>query len=287
MQTEKKFHINESFVPFLIDKESANATENKYQAVLRSTDRLDIPPWNGVIRTRDFDVYKEMTGRYARFYRDGRKRKYYAVSQFNPERRTVQIRYLTGAEDNFSETGNSFYHIEWENLLLREKKMILHASCIIYPGMGGILFSGPSGVGKSTQADLWCRYQGARLINGDRTILSRDLGGWTAYGSPYAGSSRCYVNESCKVKALVILKQAPVCRIRRMKELEAFRAVYAELTVNNWDSRFVDRICDLASRLILDVPVYELACTPDEYATEVLNSELQKGYEDAEQRTED
>ena len=56
--------------------------------------------------------------------------------------------------------------------------------------------------------------------------------------------------ESCNVTAVVILKQSPVCRIRRMSKPEAFRAVYAGLTVNNWDSHFVEQICDLAGALI-------------------------------------
>ena len=279
METEIPLHINASFVPFLADKETG---DSRYQAVYRRTDRLELPSEYECIRTRDFDVYEASPGCYVRFYRDGRTGRYYAISQFAPESRTVQIRYLEGAEENVSETGNSFFHIEWENLLLREKKMMLHAACIHHPKMGGILFSGPSGVGKSTQADLWHRYKGASLINGDRTIMGRGEQGWIAYGSPYAGSSRCYVNENCKVTAVVILKQAPVCRIRRMNRFEAFRALYAGMTVNNWDSHFVDRICDLTDELLREVPVYEMLCTPDRYAVEILYGELQRGYKDAE-----
>ena len=284
METERPLRINESFVPFLTNTETG---DSRYQAVYRRTGRLELPMVDEYIRTRDFDVYEENSGCYVRFYRDGRTGRYYATSKFDPESRKVQISYLAGAEENVSETGNSFFHIEWENMLLSEKKMILHAACIHHSEMGGILFSGPSGVGKSTQADLWCTYQGADLLNGDRTILGRGGQGWLAYGSPYAGSSRCYVNESCSVTAVVILKQAPACQIRRMRAAEAFRAVYAGLTVNNWDSRFVDRICDLAGELIREVPVYELACTPDRHAAELLFNELQKGYRDAEQRPED
>ena len=287
METEKLLYVNESFVPFLAHKETIGSAGSRYHAVFRQTDRLEIPAEVGRIRTRDFDVYEESAGRYVRFYRDGREGKYYAVSRFNRESRMVQIRYLAGKEKSVSETGNSFLHIEWENMLLVEEKMILHASCVRHPKLGGILFSGPSGVGKSTQADLWCVYLGADLLNGDRTILGRGLQGWNAYGSPYAGSSRCYVNESCSVTAVVMLKQSPICRIRRMSKPEAFRAVYAGLTVNNWDSRFVEQICDLAGALIWNVPVYELSCTPDKHAVEILYSELQKGYGDAEQRSED
>ena len=191
IETEMPLHINAGFVPFLVDKKTG---DSRYEAVYRRTDRLELPPEGGCIHTRDFDVYEESPGSYARFYRDGRTGRYYAVSRFVPESRTVQIRYLAGAEENVSETGNSFFHIEWENLLLREKKMMLHAACTHHPKLGGILFSGPSGVGKSTQADLWRRYQDARMINGDRTIMGRTEQGWIAYSGnfqklPCAGSS--------------------------------------------------------------------------------------------------
>ena len=51
----------------------------------------------------------------------------------------------------------------------------------------GILFSGPSGIGKSTQAALWQRYAGAEIVNGDRALVRPDTG--TVSGVFYAGTS--------------------------------------------------------------------------------------------------
>ena len=78
-----------------------------------------------------------------------------------------------------------------------------------------MLIAGYPGIGKSTQADLWQRYEGAELLNGDRTVLRRIDGVWTAFGSPYAGSSNCFVNESRPVRAIVLLSQGSVCSLRR------------------------------------------------------------------------
>ena len=75
-------------------------------------------------------------------------------------------------------------------------------------GERGLLFSGPSVIGKSTQAALWERH-GARLLNGDRTVLGPGPAGWTAWGSPYAGSSRCFCSEQRTIGAIVVLEQAP------------------------------------------------------------------------------
>ena len=46
--------------------------------------------------------------------------------------------------------------------------LVLHSSYIVTRQEQGILFSGPSGIGKSTQAALWQRYAGAEIVNGDR-----------------------------------------------------------------------------------------------------------------------
>ena len=136
-----------------------------------------------------------------------------------------------------------------------------------------VLVGGAPGIGKSTQADLWQRYEGAELLNGDRTVLRRMDGVWTAFGSPYAGSSNCFVNESRPVRAIVLLSQGSACSLRRLSPAAAFRGLYAGMTVNLWDDRYVARVCDLLAAL--DVPVYALTCTPDRAAVDCLKAELE------------
>ena len=150
------------------------------------------------------------------------------------------------------------------------------AAACVDTSLGGILFSGVSGIGKSTQANLWCKYRGAKQINGDRPILSKENGGWTAWGSPYAGSSNVHVNDSCDIAAIVLLKQAERCAIRKLSTAEAFRGVWAGLTVRTWDAAFVERASELTIELATGLPVYEFCCTPDEEAVRFLEEELRK-----------
>ena len=65
--------------------------------------------------------------------------------------------------------------------------LVLHSAYIITRQGQGILFSGPSGIGKSTQAALWQRYAGAEIVNGDRALVRPDTG--TVSGVFYAGTS--------------------------------------------------------------------------------------------------
>ena len=56
-------------------------------------------------------------------------------------------------------------------IMSHNHRVILHSSFISRQGEG-ILFTAPSGTGKSTQADLWKRHEeGVTIINGDRSIL--------------------------------------------------------------------------------------------------------------------
>ena len=228
-------------------------------------------------RGNEYAVFSSAKGEECRLFFDRKDDgKPYAVSFSNNSDRSVKVFYLADKWEYVCETGNCMFHIGWERILMLEGRMVLHASCV-ETEYGGILFSGPSGIGKSTQADLWQRYTGASLVNGDRTILYRAADGWMGCGSPYAGSSRCYRNAEVPVRAIVMLSQAESCSIRRMAPREAFVRLYAGTTVNDWDSEFVNRISDMLMSLISEIPVYALACTPDENAVRILAEQLSEG----------
>lgn len=53
--------------------------------------------------------------------------------------------------------------------------LVLHSAYIVTRQGEGILFSGPSGIGKSTQAALWQHYGAAQTVNGDRALVRKDF----------------------------------------------------------------------------------------------------------------
>lgn len=221
-----------------------------------------------------FSVFPDGAG-YLRRYHDHKEHdRPYAVTRLLPDENRVRIDYLTGDDLFFCESQNSFSHIALEELLLHHDRLILHAS-FVDTSFGGLLFSGPSGIGKSTQADLWVRHAGAQLINGDKTVLSPEPAGWWVHGSPYAGSSRCFVNRSVPLRAVVMLEQGAQCNLRRLPAGAAFRKLYANTIVNSWSAAYVARVCALLTALAAAVPVYQLTCTPDKAAVDILKTELE------------
>lgn len=269
LESDQPIAVGDAFLPFL----TADGTPD-FRVQYRQVEALSGIPETVLHEEISYRVHLDGKGGYLRsFYDAPRDYTPYAAARYDSD--VIWVDYLEKGKGRLAQMHNSFFHLGFEELLIRRERLCFHAACVETP-LGGLLFSGPSGIGKSTQAELWCQYRGAKQINGDRPILSMDGKGWWAWGSPYAGSSGCHVNACCGVTAIVMLKQARQCSLRRLDSGEAFRAVWSGLTMHSWDEGFVEKACDLALELIGTVPVFEFACTPDEDAVNYLEGELRK-----------
>lgn len=187
----------------------------------------------------------------------------------------IRCFYLEGMESYMNYSHNICDLMSLEYLLKINEGILLHASFIKYK-QKAILFSAPSGTGKSTQAHLWNCYESAKIINGDRVAIKN----LNAYGLPYAGSSHIYLNESAKIAMIVILRQAKENKIRRLTGNEALRYVISETSLHYWNNDFVnDVIMDIVN-IVQNVPVFLLECLPDKGAVELVKNEFKEIYDD-------
>lgn len=150
---------------------------------------------------------------------------------------------------------------------------VLHSSSILVDGEM-ILFSAPSGTGKSTQADLWNKYRDALIVNGDRNLLFYRDGRFYAQGWVLSGSSEHRQNVCAPVKAIVTLEKSPVNEISRLKGKDALRRLYQEIISNHWDSKCVNAEFDFLAHFLTEVPVLFFTCTKNEDAVDVLEEYL-------------
>lgn len=159
------------------------------------------------------------------------------------------------------------------HLVLLEGGVVLHGSYVVYKGKG-IVFSAPSGTGKSTQAALWEQFRGAEIINGDRCLLYPEQGGVSVHGICYSGTSHICKNVSVPLQALVLLGQAPENQIRVAGGIEAFRFLMAQCAYRTWDKQDVTNVMNILTGVLSAVPVFRLDCRPDESAVEILEKML-------------
>ncbi len=187
----------------------------------------------------------------------------------------VTVYYAPAIAERFTALRGCLMNLPVEQLLSLHGRFFLHASVVTSP-WGALLFSGDSGVGKSTQAQLWQQCRGSELINGDRAILQRGTP-WLAHGSLYAGSSGCYCNRSVPVGAIVLLEQGRENTVTAVPPQEALSALLLQSVQPSFDKGTLDRLCDLLLALLGDVAVYRLRCTPDVRAVDALAAALEKG----------
>ncbi len=161
-----------------------------------------------------------------------------------------------------------------ERHMMRRDHLILHCA-YMQRGDQAILFSAPSGTGKTTQATLWERYRGTRVVNGDKSLLAKDDGRWMAHGWPVCGSSQVCHNENLPIRAIVMLSQAKENTIKRLSPFQAFSQIYSQITINFWNRDAQQRAMDLIEDLVSSIPVYHLACTISEEAVQTLEKALE------------
>lgn len=161
-----------------------------------------------------------------------------------------------------------------EHYFLPFDSFLLHASYIIYHGKA-IIFTAPSGTGKSTQADLWKQYEGAEIINGDRTLLFRYDNKWYASGFPVCGSSEYCENRIAPVQAVICLEKGIENSIQRLEGINAWKKIYSQAFVNIWNSDDCKLAGDLVTSLVVNSRIYNYSCTKEKDAVDYLNQYLE------------
>lgn len=160
-----------------------------------------------------------------------------------------------------------------EYVFAMHRRVLLHSSAIRWGGKA-ILFCGPSGIGKSTQAELWHRYAGADIINGDRCVVTQTEEGFLADGSPFCGSSGIRTRLRAPIGAVVFLEQGEENELRGVSCREAYRRLYSQIIANPWDSVYTDRVCAILEGMMAGCNMFYYRCRPDETAVEDLRRAL-------------
>lgn len=170
---------------------------------------------------------------------------------------------------------NLMNKIELSSLMLKKGAVILHASFIIWEGKA-ILFSAPSGTGKTTQAELWQSVLQAEIINGDRAVLRIEEGCLWAFGLPFDGSSGICQNRKAPVLGIAVLEQAERNYVQRLPQPEAVKWLYSQAALERWRCEDINHMFRLLESFTNQVAVVKLSCLPDKDAVYMLKAFLEE-----------
>ena len=151
----------------------------------------------------------------------------------------------------------------------------LHSSLININGQG-LMFLGPSGIGKTTQAELWNEYRDALIINGEVVFVQETPDAFLGWGTPWHGSSPYCENTNVPVCAMVVLKQTLENSIRELTGFEKVTAVSNSVFYPRWLENGMELCLETLDHLLAKVPVYELSGRPDEDAVRLTEETIFK-----------
>lgn len=151
--------------------------------------------------------------------------------------------------------------------------LLVHSSLIKVDGKA-ILFIGPSGIGKTTQAELWQKYRDACIINGDMSLIYYSEGQYWGCGCPWHGSSSYCENKRAVLSGIVVLEQAKENKLEQMHSVSMVERVMRNVFLPKWYEIGVEAAMNSLDGLLESVPVYLLRCQPDEEAVSLVESAL-------------
>lgn len=198
----------------------------------------------------------------------------YSVTVYRREAPAAAMTQITSEACAFATDERYFWRtLALPQLLPHFGAILMHASMIAC-GDSAILFSAPSGTGKSTQAALWEQHCGAEIVNGDKAGIALSANGFLACGVPFAGSSNICKKRDLPLKALVFLAQAAENSVTRLQGRAALQAVMENMYYVRSSAAETHMLLDLLIQLTTQIPVFYLQCTPDLRAVSALQAAL-------------
>lgn len=219
----------------------------------------------------------------AKIYRDSTPNNYIFTLSNN---RIVVDKSFSKAE-LYTSFNNNKYNKSLSDLLLDvfryvalwNNGLVAHGAVVMYAGKT-LMFSGLSGAGKSTQANLWSNI-GAWVLNYDKPVLwmKNTLDKVYISGTPWSGKEPCYHNATLPLTGIIFVKQSNINSIRKLSKAEAYTMVYPNYMLYPLDDKVIDNYDSAVTYLINNTPIYELECTPTIEAVYCVMNEIKIDYE--------
>lgn len=165
---------------------------------------------------------------------------------------------LTNLDREYLRAGNIF-----KDRLIMCGGTVLHGSAISYRGEG-VIFSAPSGTGKSTHTALWKDLfkDDVTYINDDKPAIRFSGDVPYCHGTPFSGKTDLNNNIKAPLKAIVFLKRGTQNKIYEISNAQAVCYLNDQTCPSFYETVLFDKNLDCIERLLKTVKIYLFECNP-------------------------
>jgi len=143
-------------------------------------------------------------------------------------------------------------------LTVKYDAIMIHASGVVDP-LGGRIFMGFSGSGKSTMAAIW-QFRGSTIINDDRLIIRKENSNYVMYNTPMFYPDK---PKKAVLKQVHIIHHSPENNMVRISGARAVSKVLAFCIQNDFNAGFIEHHLAFLSEMCSKIPVYEVGFKSD------------------------
>jgi len=190
--------------------------------------------------------------------------------------KSVEITLSTTLGDKLPEQEYTLAGLFFMGIALKENKLSLHASAIRY-NHKAILFSGPSGTGKTTHTNHWLTlFDAVDIINDDKPLIYQNDQHFMAAGTPFSGQDSKNSNVEIPIGAIVFLRQGKTNKVYKPDKSEA-AALMLRNVYRHEERDLMEKVMSLMDQVLKNVPVFILEATKDASSAKYLHTHLKKG----------
>ncbi len=143
--------------------------------------------------------------------------------------------------------------------MLKHDTFLMHGAVVGVAGEA-VLFTAPSGVGKTTHVRLWLKeIPGAFIVNGDKPLLRFLEDRCEACGTPWAGKEGMQTNVSLPLRAICFVERGSVNKITPVSFKDSYPLLFQQVYRPEAGEAML-RTMELVKRLGETVPLYRLSC---------------------------
>ena len=182
------------------------------------------------------------------------------IAYWSEKERSWNIYVLLAEGDGIDPLAYPLGPLIWYFLSTIEDVLMIHGSAVILDGQTRV-FSGFSGVGKSTMAQLWADKRQATIINDDRLILRKEQDAWYVYNTPmfYAAAP-----QKGKLHTLFFPYHAPANKLELLRGVAALSKLLAHTIHHGHNKAHVQHHMETANSLIGQIPCHQIGVVPSE-----------------------
>lgn len=247
----------------------------------KGLNKVEIPNGKPVLNIYNTTILQLQDGRFCRYTVDREASEVIKAIYYDAQYSNIEIHIMKdriGSKLSPTDLEYIYSGLSFNDKITMLGGAVLHGSAISYKG-DGIIFSAASGVGKSTQTQLWKKIFGddVEFVNDDKPAIRIYDEMPYVFGTPWSGKTDLNSNIKVPLKAIVFLQRACENKIEKLNERQSIFYLTEQLNKNFFDPEIGRRNLDIVENIIMKVPVFKLSCTISHEAVYKVFNELYGG----------